>query len=534
MKFNIMLIKKIFIKIMIIFSFPCFTLLFSRNSDKIIVIVSLILSTIIGIFIVNKIYDKLFYKLNYKLILLSFIVSDIILGVYYHFRIGDSLSFTFFKIPNIVLDFIAIGSFPFCIFLIYFLIVIFKQPVINFFKNLDKFEKKFLIVFGFLFFCISTLICMNTSVFYHAENIQWDIIYTTDSSDIYKNETFLNVNSPHSDAGKQPLFGVFALPFGFLSFILSKLLFFIPNSYPVCLMTVQFVLLMITIIMIEKLLRIDGLDKIGFCLIFVSLFSTLIFAFTLEQYIISLFYLILLFYAYYNKKNDCNYFYVSGAGTLTTTGILLPFISKDKHLKKYLLSVLKCALLFLTITIIFGQLSFITTFFETVFNNLNAYSGEHILFTDRLKQYLNFVRNIFFTASSKIVPADASEFWYPQYLLSDVYNFSKLGIFILILCLISVIVNRNNKLALISGFWVFYSFVILCLIGFGTEENGLILYSLYFSWAFIILIYLLFIKVVRKPLIRFIACIIIFTFLLCINIPGLYDVINFGIMYYPN
>lgn len=534
MQGNVIAFRNLFMKFLLIISFPCFTLLFSRNSNEIIVIVSLFLSFVIGFIVVSKFFDNLFHNLNYKLFFLSFIISDIILGVYYQFRLNDSLSFAFFKIPNNLLILIIVGSFLFCMTLIYFLIINLKNPIVNFFKRLDGFEKKFLIVFGILFFAVSTFICMKTSVFYYVKNIQWDLIYTTDSSDIYKNETYLNVNSPHSDAGKQPLFGVFALPFGFISFILSKLLFFIPNSYPVCIMTVQFILLMITIIMIEKLLKLDGLDKKCFCFVFLSLFSTLVFSFTLEQYIISLFYLILVFYVYYNMKGSCNYSYVSGVSTLTTTGILLPFISKKKHIKNYLSSVFKCLLLFLAITIVFGQLSFITTFFETVLSNLNEYAGDKVLFVERLKQYLNFVRGIFLTVPSKIVTADVSEFWYPQYLLADVYNFSKFGILILILCLISVIVNRKNKMALISGFWVLYSFVILCLIGFGTQENGLILYSLYFSWAFIILLYLLFMRIVRKPLIRFIVCIIVFALLLYINVPGLYDIIDFGIMFYPN
>ncbi len=534
MQFNIISFKNILVKLLLIISFPCFTLLFSRNANQTIVIISLILSLIIGFIVVIKFFDKLFEKVNYKLLFLSFIIADIVLSIYYQFRLSDSLSFAFFKIPNNFLPWLIIGSFIFCITLIYFLIINLKKPVINFFKGLDEFERKFLIIFSILFFMISIFVCLKTSVFYYVDNIQWDLIYTTDSSDIYKNETYLNVNSPYSDAGKQPLFGVFALPFGFVSFVLSKLLFFIPNSYPVCILTVQFILLLITIIMLEKLLKLDDLDKKGFCFLFLSLFSTLVFAFTLEQYIISLFYLVLVFYVYYNMKGNCNYTYISGATTLTTTGILLPFISKDKHVKNYLLSVLKCLLLFLVITIVFGQLSFITSFFETVLNNLDGFAGDKVLFIDRLKQYLNFVRGIFLTVPSKIVTADVSEFWYPQYLLADVYNFSKFGILILILCLISVIVNRKNKMALISGFWVLYSFVILCLIGFGTQENGLILYSLYFSWAFIILLYLLFMQIVRKPLIRFIVCIIVFSLLLYINVPGLYDIINFGIMFYPN
>ena len=40
--------------------------------------------------------------------------------------------------------------------------------------------------------------------------------------------------------------------------------------------------------------------------------------------------------------------------------------------------------------------------------------------------------------------------------------------------------------------------MILCIIGWGTMENGLVLYSLYFAWAFLILIYKLLKRVFEK------------------------------------
>lgn len=86
----------------------------------------------------------------------------------------------------------------------------------------------------------------------------------------------------------------------------------------------------------------------------------------------------------------------------------------------------------------------------------------------------------------------------------------------------------------VSAFWVLYSIIILCFVGFGTQENGLILYSLYFSWAFIILCYLLFIKIIKKSLLRNVLTIIICAGLLFLNIPAFNEIINFGIMFYPN
>ena len=113
MQFNIISFKNILVKLLLIISFPCFTLLFSRNANQTIVIISLILSLIIGFIVVIKFFDKLFEKVNYKLLFLSFIIADIVLSIYYQFRLSDSLSFAFFKIPNNFLQWLIIESFIF-------------------------------------------------------------------------------------------------------------------------------------------------------------------------------------------------------------------------------------------------------------------------------------------------------------------------------------------------------------------------------------------------------------------------------------
>ncbi len=534
LKMNLISLKDIVIKILLIISFPCLTMVFSRVSNKNVLIISLLLSAIIGLILVHYFYDKILKKFNYKLFVASLIICDVILGIYYNFHFQEYISSTFYLISTNKFILVTLFAFPALTFIIYYLIDNLNKPIIHFFRGLDRFDKKFLVGFSIVFLLLAIFIYGKTTAFYYGNNIQYDIIYTTDSSDIYRNETFLNVNSPYNEPSKQPLFGVFALPFGFLALVLSKVLFFIPNSYIVCLSTVQFCLFLITILMITRLLKLNTTDKRNFCLIFISLFSTIVFAFTLEQYIISLFYLILLLYAYYYHKNDVNYTYVSGVGTLTTTGVLLPFISKNKNFKSLVLNIFKCIILFVGIIVLFGQLSSITTFFENMFNNLDGFAGGDISFIDRIKQYLNFVKGIFIPVSSTVVSADESNFWYPQYLLSPVYNFSKFGIAILCICLLSFILNRKNKIAQVSAFWVLYSIIILCFIGFGTQENGLILYSLYFSWAFMILCYLLFIKIIKKSLLRNVLTIIICACLLFLNIPAFNEIINFGIMFYPN
>ena len=143
-------------------------------------------------------------------------------------------------------------------------------------------------------------------------------------------------------------------------------------------------------------------------------------------------------------------------------------------------------------------------------------------------QFLYFVQSIFIAPKSHIL-ADTLPV---AYRLDDVNFICLIGIAILILCLISFILNRKNKLALISFLWIIFSFLILCIFGWGTAENGLILYSLYFSWAYIVLIYLLIDKLIKNDKIKTILLFAIVIILLFFNIPEFLRIVKFGLTYY--
>jgi hypothetical protein len=73
-------------------------------------------------------------------------------------------------------------------------------------------------------------------------------------------------------------------------------------------------------------------------------------------------------------------------------------------------------------------------------------------------------------------------------------------------------------------------------LGWGTKENGLILYALYFGWAFLVLLFQLVEKIENKlnikcliPVVTMVAVIA----LLVINIPAILEMVNFAITYYP-
>ena len=76
----------------------------------------------------------------------------------------------------------------------------------------------------------------------------------------------------------------------------------------------------------------------------------------------------------------------------------------------------------------------------------------------------------------------------------------------------------------------YYSYIIN---GYGTKENGTNLYSFYFGWAFISLVYMFIDKLIKSDKLKNALVVMICLFLLFVNIPEFLNIIMFGISYYP-
>ena len=169
---------------------------------------------------------------------------------------------------------------------------------------------------------------------------------------------------------------------------------------------------------------------------------------------------------------DVNYSYVAAVGTLLPSGIIFPLISKFKNFKYWIFNIFKCFIFFLITMILSGQILQIFTLIDR-FDFLMNFSGKSLSFMSKFKQFLYFVQSIFIAPSGNIVFSEGI----PRYFLKEVNFICILGIIILSICFISFLLNRKKKIAIISFLWIIFSFLILCIFGWGTKENGLILYS---------------------------------------------------------
>ena len=512
--------RNLFIKILLIMSCPFFTMLLSG---------SCFFSFILAILLSNNI--KIEKNINNKSLFIYIFVSC--------YFITSILSFSnqsIIKIHSIlnnisintISSIIGILSLPIAIFYCKLFHDFTYNKIINFFKNLSKNEKLYLLIVSIMA-TITSIVIINYTTLFTNPFYDCDILYTSDTGQLVNNDAYMNPSYSENDI-RQPLFGVFSIPFSLSAKIISNTCFMCRSElrYPTVLTIIQFILLSISTIMLARLINISE-DKKKYFYIFISLsFPYLLFSLLLEQYVIALFYLILTIYCYFKNPNKTNYIYVFSVGTIITSGILFPLIVKYKNFKQWFNSIFNCFQLFIIILAVSGQLSQIFGSFQLIKLLLNNFA-KGLTFTDKLYQYSAFIKGLFFPNQGHIIFKNTI----PTYQLLEYNSLNWIGIIILLLCIISFILNYKNKMAILSMLWIAFSAIILLFIGWGTVENGLILYSLYFAWAFYILIYLLIDKICKRKKIYLSIISILILVMFISNYYEFYNILKFAIKYYP-
>ena len=493
-----------------------------------------VLSTLaLGIIFCKFREKECFKKINKKYLLIAFICATYTISKLVKY-IGGGTYYLIYVLKTLKIDIsakvstavIATGSVPFVTLLIYYLM----NKCIPFWKKeyqqIDKIDKIFLVVIGIITFAVSSILYNSTYIYTGNgvdETVDSDIIYTTDSATLIREDVYTNLSAFENDI-RQPLFGLFSLPFSIPARAISEVLSFIPNSYYIIFETIQVILLGISVIMIGKLIGISGKNKIPFYIFVFSTFGYIIFSFAYEQYIISLFYLITAIYVGVFNKLEVNYYYIGATGTLLTSGIIFPLITKTENTKKDFLNIFKCCIAFLFTFIISAKILIVPGLVNK-YITFKEFTGQNVLFINRLKQFTNFVKSIFIAPAASVINNEA-------YWLDPVKTISIIGVAILVICLISFIMNRKNKFAKISFLWIIFSFIILCVIGWGTQENGLILYSLYFGWAYISLIYMFVNKIIKNDKIKTGIILLICIVFCLVNISEFIKIFEFGLEFY--
>jgi hypothetical protein len=515
------------INIICVLSATAMTYMLSINASSTNQLLGTALSFVLYCLIVFKLdfVYKTFSKLNKGFSISSFILASLTVA---RFFLG---SYARHGIMNSAVWALSLPA----IFILYaWLISNFYPVIIGFFKSLDQTDKVYLLVKMVLLTILIVIVFNLTSVFYSPKVdgtvVDYDVVYTTDSGNILYTDAYFKIDAPQNDL-RQPLFGVFAAPFAMIAKIGSYALFFVDNAYPILINIIQVFLLEIALILLALMLKLKGKLKIAFYLFIGSTFPYLLFALNMEQYIFTVFWLVLFIYAAIEKKAYQPYLYIGAAGSMLTSGIVFPLLFEKGKFKQGIILFAKCLAGLLGLTIIFGQINVIITSIG-YFGSLMKFTGAgQVLFVSRLAQYHNFLACV-------VLPNKADTFATPQTgimiyhaVKSSVFSYISLSVFLL--TALGFFTNLKNKLAKVCASWVAFSFVVLCLIGWGSLEYGYMLYALYFSWAFLVLIFMGMQKIIKNETILFTILIAVSLVLLRFNLSELYKIITFGMLHYP-
>lgn len=401
------------------------------------------------------------------------------------------------------------------------------------FKNMSMQEW---IIYSFLLtitLVFVSFIFLQTDAFYATE-FNYDIIYTSDSPMLVKQNVYLSFAHGENDL-RQPLFSLFSAPFIGLPFLVGKV-FQLPASVSALLMNyVQILLLFATNFMLTRLMDLSATKRICFMLLSCCTYTQILSVLMMEQYIFAYFWLILCVFQLCKQDRADEFVLFGAGGTLLTSFALLPFstgYSPLSNFKAWFKPVWQTGVKFCILMLIFCRLDVFLSLF-TKLSSLFQYTGRDVAFTEKFYQYTTFLHNCFLAPDAGLSYSNKE---FVSWQLVEASNICYAGVLILFLAILSVYLNRDKRISLYCGGWVFFSLVILFVLGWGTQENGLILYSLYFAWAFFVLLFQLLEKITQCAAHSFLfpfLCLVCSGVLLIANIPAAKELLHFAVTYFP-
>ena len=425
------------------------------------------------------------------------------------------------------------------LFFIYFWGLTFWKAMTKIIKEIGMFKdiKIGEIMVYALLFLVALIFTMSvyarTDAFYGTEYAN-DIIYTCDSPALVKENVYLVLTHPENDL-RQPLFAVFAAPFIGIPYLIGKTFGASAFAQALLINGVQIVVFLVANYMLSRIMRLSSIKRLCFMLLASCTYTYLLFILSLEQYIVAYFWLVFCLYLICEKRQPNRIAFWGAGGTLLTSMILIPFMSEKsplKNFKKWFMDIIKYGLEFVTVLLVFCRFDVIFYLFSKI-SSLSGFTGKKVTLFDKISQYTEFIKNCFLPPNADV------NFEFNEYIswqLEPAAGINFIGIAILVLVIISAILNRDKKSSLLSIGWVGYSVVILLVLGWGTQENGLILYSLYFGWPLLVLLFQLAEKIEDRLKVKWlvpavsIGCSVL---LAVVNIPAIMEMIDFAITYYP-
>ena len=407
-----------------------------------------------------------------------------------------------------------------------------SQPLAKSIKDSDTIERWYVAVgFILLSILVIAMYCI-TEIFYMTHELM-DIVFTLDSTGLIERDVFFTLYSPENDI-RQPLFALLTMPFAVAAKFLARLFFFLPSPYILIMQLIQIAALLVMAVLILRMTGIkDKISKIAFLLMYSVTYPFLLYTFAVEQYIPATFILILAIYVYCYKKSGHAALLALSTGALLTNAAIVPFLTFKRKLRDWFHSIVKVVVFFIGTCIFCGKLPTLLDSLHIVslvqsYGDIGA--GERIDLSGKLYQFLHFIESCFLGPNT-VIAENGNLMVFRLALPTDI---NLIGMLMFCIVATSIAINRKLLFAKICGLWTLFSIALLLIIGWGAPENGMMLYSLYISWAFFTLAFLLIEKLFAKLIaVKYTVFAVCFAIMCIANVGRIIELIRFGIEYYP-
>ena len=388
-----------------------------------------------------------------------------------------------------------IGSFPFFMTVFCYL---YQWITDNIIKELKKEWNRtdviiFLSALGIILLLIVLL--FNTSSCFYTTVTSYDVVYTADTPVFISGDVWTNLFHGENDY-RQPLFAIVSAPF-FSPFYLVKRL--VPGTFYfmavwVCLIHAS--LMIVSSYLISTIIISKRKNRWLFVGLYMSMYSSLLFVVMMEQFTVATFWVLIMVYSVCNQKKNGELAWMCATGSLTTSIVLLPFVCFKNEMWNNLIQQMivtikngiKFFLYYLCVVCLFTRYDAIKQFIDRVMTPGFVSTDKHA----RLIQFLNFPYTCFLEPNSEVIDYGGHMAWF----MKSTDNVNKLSVIILLISLCGGILYLCGKKGFITiherilgGFvttWILFSVFVLYIYGWGTGEGALVLYSLYFGWAYFI------------------------------------------------
>ena len=418
------------------------------------------------------------------------------------------------------------------LFALYVWFYLFSDAAVRFVRRWSesscRAERLYLLIGSVLAAIAIVLVYSHSNAFYGG-GTPYDIVYTTDSGSLVDGNAFFFVNAYENDI-RQPLFAVFSMPFAVVAMLMSKLLFFVPNAYPVVLACAQAALLLFGFTLFARVLGFTGVDRVLLLLLLLASYPALLFLFTIEQYVFSVFWVFVLLYIWHERAEHRALPFVAASGSLLASGVLFPLLFEGKSAKERVRALINGGLAFFAVFVVFARVPLLNRALQNA-KDVASFAGETVPIGDRAMQFFSFVSACFARPAAAV---DLTTYTHASYQLLPVAGLHWAGIALFALAAVSAVLHWRDRSFRVCSLWAAFSVLLLLVVGWGAAENGMVLYTLYFFWAYAALLYALVIRVFRQNnALRYAVAAAILCLLVVVNFFGMLDLIRFATQYYP-